>query len=72
MSWATFVMHKFPSPDMETEANNFASALLMPKNEITIALRSRRGRYGPACCSKTRMAGVDAGASIPRPIAWAG
>jgi Zn-dependent peptidase ImmA (M78 family) len=36
------VMHKFPSPDMETEANNFASALLMPKNEITIALRSRK------------------------------
>jgi Zn-dependent peptidase ImmA (M78 family) len=27
---------------METEVNNFASALLMPKNEITIALRSRR------------------------------
>jgi Zn-dependent peptidase ImmA (M78 family) len=36
------VMHKFPSPDMETEANNFAGALLMPKNEITIALRSRK------------------------------
>jgi Zn-dependent peptidase ImmA (M78 family)/transcriptional regulator with XRE-family HTH domain len=36
------VMHKFPSPDMETEANNFASAFLMPKSEITIALRSRK------------------------------
>ncbi|WP_316230183.1 XRE family transcriptional regulator [Bradyrhizobium sp. SZCCHNR1051] len=36
------VMHKFPSPDMETEANNFASALLMPKNEITLAFRSRK------------------------------
>lgn len=36
------VMHRFPSPDMETEANNFASALLMPKHEITIALRSRK------------------------------
>ncbi|MGY4572283.1 XRE family transcriptional regulator [Bradyrhizobium sp. USDA 3256] len=36
------VLHKFPSPDMETEANNFASALLMPKNEITIAFRGRK------------------------------
>jgi Zn-dependent peptidase ImmA (M78 family)/transcriptional regulator with XRE-family HTH domain len=33
------VMHKFPSPDMEAEANNFASALLMPRAEITIATR---------------------------------
>jgi Zn-dependent peptidase ImmA (M78 family) len=36
------VMHRFPSPTMEGEANDFASALLMPKNEITIALRGRR------------------------------
>jgi len=36
------VMHRFPSPDMETEANNFASALLMPKAEITAALRVRK------------------------------
>ena len=36
------VMHRFPGPEMETEANDFASALLMPKNEITIALRGRR------------------------------
>jgi Zn-dependent peptidase ImmA (M78 family)/transcriptional regulator with XRE-family HTH domain len=36
------VMHKFPNPEMENEANNFASALLMPKNEITIAFRGRR------------------------------
>lgn len=35
------VMHKFPSPNMESEANDFASALLMPKSEITIALRGR-------------------------------
>jgi Zn-dependent peptidase ImmA (M78 family) len=35
------VMHKFPSANMESEANDFASALLMPKNEITIALRGR-------------------------------
>lgn len=33
------VMHRFPSPDMETEANNFASALLMPRSEIAIATR---------------------------------
>jgi Zn-dependent peptidase ImmA (M78 family) len=36
------VMHHFPNPNMEVEANEFASALLMPKNEITIALRGRR------------------------------
>jgi Zn-dependent peptidase ImmA (M78 family)/transcriptional regulator with XRE-family HTH domain len=35
------VMHRFPSPNMEEEANEFASALLMPKNEVTIALRGR-------------------------------
>lgn len=36
------VMHRFPTPSMEAEANEFASALLMPKHEITIALRGRR------------------------------
>lgn len=36
------VMHRFPTPEMESEANEFASALLMPKSEITIALRGRR------------------------------
>lgn len=36
------VAHRFPTPTMEKEANDFASALLMPKNEITIALRGRR------------------------------
>ncbi len=35
------VMHRFPGPDMETEANEFASALLMPKAEVTIALRGK-------------------------------
>ncbi len=36
------VMHKFPSPTMEKEANEFASALLMPKAEIAVAFRVRR------------------------------
>jgi Zn-dependent peptidase ImmA (M78 family)/transcriptional regulator with XRE-family HTH domain len=36
------VMHKFPNPEMESEANNFASALLLPKTEITIAFRGRK------------------------------
>jgi Zn-dependent peptidase ImmA (M78 family)/transcriptional regulator with XRE-family HTH domain len=35
------VMHKFPSPNMEQEANSFASAFLMPKSDVTIALRSK-------------------------------
>ena len=35
------VMHKFPNPEMESEANEFASALLMPRNEITASLRGR-------------------------------
>jgi Zn-dependent peptidase ImmA (M78 family)/transcriptional regulator with XRE-family HTH domain len=35
------VIHKFPTPNMEQEANSFASALLMPKNDVTIALRSK-------------------------------
>ena len=32
------VMHKFPSPTMEKEANEFASALLMPTSDIEHAL----------------------------------
>lgn len=28
------VMHSFPTPNMETEANQFASALLMPRDDI--------------------------------------
>ncbi len=28
------IMHRFPSPSMEKEANDFASALLMPSNDI--------------------------------------
>lgn len=28
------VMHSFPTPNMETEANEFASALLMPRDDI--------------------------------------
>ncbi len=35
------VLHRFPSPDMEQEANAFASALLMPADEIKIALSGR-------------------------------
>jgi Zn-dependent peptidase ImmA (M78 family) len=35
------VMHRFPSPDMETEANEFASALLMPKSDVIVALRGK-------------------------------
>jgi Zn-dependent peptidase ImmA (M78 family)/transcriptional regulator with XRE-family HTH domain len=36
------VMHKFPNPNMESEANDFASALLMPRSEISIAMRGGR------------------------------
>lgn len=35
------VMHHFPSPKMEQEANEFASALLLPKSDMVIALRGR-------------------------------
>lgn len=35
------VMHRFPNPNMENEANDFASAFLMPVNDIKIALRGR-------------------------------
>ena len=36
------VMHRFPTADMETEANEFASALLMPASDIASAFRGRR------------------------------
>lgn len=36
------VMHRFPSPDMENEANQFASALLMPERDIRPYFRGRR------------------------------
>ena len=35
------VMHRFPSPTMEEEANEFASALLLPRTEASIALRGK-------------------------------
>jgi Zn-dependent peptidase ImmA (M78 family) len=35
------VMHRFPNPDMEREASDFASALLMPATEIRQALSGR-------------------------------
>ncbi len=35
------VMHKFPSSNIEQEASSFASAFLMPKSDVTIALRSK-------------------------------
>jgi Zn-dependent peptidase ImmA (M78 family) len=35
------VMHRFPNPDMERQANDFASALLMPAREISLALSGR-------------------------------
>ena len=38
------VMHRFPTPEMETEANEFASALLMPANEMRAALMGRKIR----------------------------
>jgi Zn-dependent peptidase ImmA (M78 family) len=36
------VMHKFPTPLMEDEANIFASALLLPADDILPALKGRR------------------------------
>lgn len=36
------VMHRFPSPNMEVEANQFASALLMPERDIRPYFRGRR------------------------------
>jgi Zn-dependent peptidase ImmA (M78 family)/transcriptional regulator with XRE-family HTH domain len=35
------VMHRFPGPEMEREANEFASALLMPAADIRIAMSGR-------------------------------
>jgi Zn-dependent peptidase ImmA (M78 family)/transcriptional regulator with XRE-family HTH domain len=35
------VMHRFPGPAMEDEANEFASAFLMPKNDVTPVLRGK-------------------------------
>jgi len=36
------VMHRFPTPEMEREANEFASALLFPRQDLRAALRGRR------------------------------
>lgn len=36
------VMHRFPTENMETEANEFASALLMPAGDIRPSFRGRR------------------------------
>lgn len=36
------VMHRFPTPQMEQEANEFASALLMPEAEIRAAFKGRK------------------------------
>lgn len=36
------VMHRFPTPSMEDEANEFASSFLLPPNELREAFRGRR------------------------------
>lgn len=36
------VMHRFPTADMESEANRFASNLLLPPNELTQVFRGRK------------------------------
>lgn len=36
------VMHQFPTPEMEDEANKFASALLLPPQELAEAFSGRR------------------------------
>ena len=36
------VMHRFPTPEMESEADAFASALLMPEREMREAFTGRR------------------------------
>jgi len=36
------VMHRFPTPSMEDEANQFAAAFLMPEKDISTAFRSRK------------------------------
>lgn len=35
------VMHRFPNPEMEQQANDFASALLMPAIDVKLALSGR-------------------------------
>jgi Zn-dependent peptidase ImmA (M78 family)/transcriptional regulator with XRE-family HTH domain len=35
------VMHRFPTPTMEAEADSFASAMLLPKNELQQAFEGR-------------------------------
>ena len=39
---AHMVMHRFPTPNMEKEANEFAVALLMPRSDITPYFAGRR------------------------------
>jgi Zn-dependent peptidase ImmA (M78 family)/DNA-binding XRE family transcriptional regulator len=39
---AHLIMHRFPNGDMENEANEFSSALLMPAADIRSAFRGRR------------------------------
>lgn len=36
------VMHRFPTPDMEMEANHFASVFLFPRRDLTAAFRGRK------------------------------
>ena len=36
------VMHRFPTDAMEQEANDFASAILMPEADISVSFRGRR------------------------------
>lgn len=36
------VMHRFPTPDMEQEANHFASTFLFPRRDLRAAFRSRK------------------------------
>jgi len=36
------VMHRYPTPDMEAEADQFASALLMPEGEMREAFQGRK------------------------------
>src|SRR5260221_981444 len=44
------VMHRFPNPDMERQANDFASALLMPAADIKPALSGRLDLRRLAAC----------------------
>jgi len=36
------VMHRFPTPEMENEANEFASVFLFPRQDLRAALRGRK------------------------------